>query len=223
MTAPWHFAPKPGQTQWWAGDGTRFPLLGANADRRLFFRDDALSPAQCQTLIRCFENNRAAHAARTGSAYWDGRYIWQNSLPAEEVEALRLMQQLRFLAHVSIANFFGVTRPLYSDTAQLVRWDEGQELTPHADNIEPDGRPNGTPHRSFSSLVYLNDDYSGGHTFFPGLGLGIVPKPGRLVAFGSGCDYVHGVTKITQGVRHTYAGWFTYDEKMQDPNATRIF
>ncbi len=69
----------------------------------------------------------------------------------------------------------------------------------------------------------MNDDYSGGHTFFPGLGLGIVPKPGRLVAFGSGCDYVHGVTKITQGVRHTYAGWFTYDEKMQDPNATPDF
>ena len=91
------------------------------------------------------------------------------------------MQQARLVAHVTIMQEFQPEQPLYSDTAQIVFWTQGIELTPHADNLEPDGRPNSTPHRCFSSLIYLNDDYEGGETYFPGFGFRIKPEPGLMV------------------------------------------
>lgn len=94
---------------------------------------------------------------------------------------------------------------------------------PHADNIHPNGMPNGTAHRSFSSILYLNDTYEGGETYFPGHGIRIAPQPGTLVLFGAGCDYVHGVTKVRSGLRYTYAGWFTHDPNWEDAEARLVY
>ena len=220
---PTLFVPKPGQTQWWIGDPEQFPLTRPSDEHpSLVARQNTLSVEQCRTLIDCFERHREAFAAHTGSSYWDGRYIWQDSIPRTEVDALRIMQQARLVAHVTIMQEFQPQQPLYSDTAQLVLWTEGIELTPHADNLEPDGSPNTTPHRSFSSIIYLNDDYEGGETYFPGFGIRIKPEPGLMVLFGSGPEYVHGVTKMRSGRRYTYAGWFTFDPAREDRQARLI-
>jgi predicted 2-oxoglutarate/Fe(II)-dependent dioxygenase YbiX len=133
------------------------------------------------------------------------------------------MQQVRLVALALLNRMVRSQLPLYSDTAQLVRWQEGHELTPHADNVEPDGAPNATPHRSYSSLLYLNDDYVGGETYFPGHGVRLKPEAGALVLFGAGPQYVHGVTRVTHGLRYTYAGWFTHDPQHEDRDALRTF
>jgi leucine proline-enriched proteoglycan (leprecan) len=80
-----------------------------------------------------------------------------------------------------------------------------------------------SPHRYFSSIIYLNDDYEGGETYFPGFGVRIKPEPGLMVLFGSGPEYVHGVTKVRSGRRYTYAGWFTFDPAHEDRQARLIF
>jgi hypothetical protein len=221
---PYAFAPKAGQTSWWKGDGRQFPYhLPGERHRHFITRKDVLSPAQCRLLIDCFERRREAHAARAGGEYWSGRFIWQNNLPESEIDAIRVMQQLRALTLTILNQAIRPDEPLYSDTAQLVRWHEGIELQPHVDNMEPDGRPNISPHRSFSSILYLNDDYEGGETFFPGYGIRIKPTAGALVVFGAGPEYVHGITRVTRGLRYTYAGWFTYDKNFEDPNAPKVF
>ena len=223
-TPPYAFTPKPGQTSWWKGDGAQFPYHYPGDHHRYFMtRKDVLSPAQCQLLIGCFERAREKHAAQTGGDYWKGRFIWQNNLPDSEIDAIRVMQQVRFLTLSMLNQAVRPETPLYSDTAQLVRWHEGIELPPHVDNMEPDGRPNISPHRSFSSILYLNDDYEGGETFFPGHRIRIKPTAGALVIFGAGPEYVHGITRVTKGLRYTYAGWFTYDQKFEDSNAPKVF
>ena len=218
------FEPKAGENRWWTGDPAafrRWPL--SNTHTYIHIEHNLLSRAQCQLLIDCFERNRAGFAARTGSDYWDGRYIWSNSLPRTELDALRLMQQLRHYSTLRVMLRFSPGKFVYSDTAQLVCWPPGVELTPHADNIEPNGTPNTTPHRAFSSILYLNNDYEGGETFFPGHQLRLRPRPGTLVLFGAGRDYVHGVTEVRSGMRYTYAGWFTFDPAWQDNEATIIY
>ncbi|WP_171026517.1 prolyl hydroxylase family protein [Mesorhizobium comanense] len=213
-----------GRTQWWTGDPRRLTLLSpADHCPSLVRHRNLLSPEQCRLLIECFERQRPVNAARTGSEYWDGRYIWQNSLPPAEVDALRVMQQVRLLAQLAVCREFRPAQALYSDTAQLVFWPKGMELTPHADNLNPDGQPNATPHRCYSSLLYLNDDYEGGETYFPGIGVRVKPETGLMLIFGSGADYVHGVSKVTSGSRYTYAGWFTFDPAREDPNARLVF
>jgi hypothetical protein len=218
------FVPRQGETEWWIGDPGRLPLLRPGEPHpHIVMRPRTLSPQQCRVLIDCFERNRESRAAKDGPAYWAGRYIWQNVLPESEIDAIRIMQQVRFVAQALLTEAAGPLRPIYSDTAQLVRWHEGLELTPHTDNMEPDGRPNGTPHRSFSSLMYLNDDYEGGETYFPGHGVRLKPEAGALVVFGAGPEFVHGVTRVRRGLRYTYAGWFTYDKELEDGNAMRVF
>lgn len=218
------FETKAGEHRWWEGDATQLPYWPVQQPHpHILMLPAVLNADQCRLLIDCFELNRVTSAARTQDEYWDGRFIWSNQLPRTEIKALRLMQQLRFFSTLKLIERFRPADVLYSDTAQLVRWLPGHELIPHADNINPEGTPNVTAHRSFSSILYLNDDYDGGETFFPGHNLRIKPQPGTLVLFGAGCDYVHGVTRVTRGQRYTYAGWFTHDPAWEDREAGVIF
>lgn len=222
--APYAFAPKPGQTRWWTGDPMALAeLVPGERHRHIIVRPGVLDPGQCKVLIDCFERNRETCSPKGGNPFWVGRYIWQNALPEQEIDAIRIMQQVRFLALTLLCQAVRPDEPIYSDTAQLVRWTPGHELPAHTDNTEPDGRPNPTPHRSFSSLLYLNDGYDGGETYFPGHGVRLKPQAGTLVLFGAGPEYVHGVTRVVSGLRYTYAGWFTFEKTMEDTNAPRVF
>ncbi|MES2606349.1 MAG: 2OG-Fe(II) oxygenase [Pseudomonadota bacterium] len=217
------FEPRAGEYRWWEGDAGQFPYWSATQPHpHIIFVPGLLNRDQCKLLVECFEWNRTA-ATRTSDKYWDGRFIWSNQIPRSEVAALRLMQQIRHFSTLKLMERFSPDRFLYSDTAQLVHWPPGVELTPHADNINPEGTPNNTAHRAYSSILYLNDDYEGGETFFPGHGVRVKPEPGLLVLFGAGCDYVHGVTRVVRGQRYTYAGWFTHDANWQDAEANVVF
>lgn len=216
-------APRPNQEEWWKGDGNSLPLLDENAeDSPLFIVPNFISQEQCKILIDCYERNLAQCAEHTGDAFWDGRYIQFHDIMAHEIETARIMQQIRHIASMYVLNEFVCEEPIYPDTAQLVGWSEGMDMRPHADNMEADGSPNTSSHRDYTSIIYLNDDYEGGHTYFPSLGVRVAPKAGSLVLFGAGFEYVHGVTKITSGKRYLYSGWFTHDKDWLDINAAKI-
>ncbi|MBL8310200.1 MAG: 2OG-Fe(II) oxygenase [Burkholderiales bacterium] len=218
------FAPVAGATEWWEGDGNQFAEWDNGMPHpALSIRRRLLSAEQCRLLVDCYERNRGDHAPVVGNPYWDGRCIYSAHLPDRERDALRIMQQVRHLATLYIMERFSPARMVYSDTAQLVRWHPGLEMTAHADNLHPDGRPNVTGHRHFSSILYLNDDYDGGHTFFPGFKMRLRPEAGTLVMFGAGPEYVHGVTRLVRGLRYTYAGWFTHDRRQEDATANRVY
>jgi hypothetical protein len=222
--APFAFMPRKGETEWWRGDPLLLPMQQMqDSDGLIIVRRRVLSPPQCRTLVDCFERNRKTCTTKDCAPYWAGRYIWQDRLPPTETDALRLMQQVRFLAQLLLIRHAQPGRFIYSDTAQLVRWPEGVELTAHTDNMEPDGAPNSTPHRCYSSLMYLNEDYDGGETFFPGFNVRLKPEAGTLILFGAGPQFVHGVTRVTRGLRYTYAGWFTFQQALEDRNASLIF
>ena len=85
----------------------------------------------------------------------------------------------------------------------IVRWRVGDGQAPHADKQELDGRPNLYPENDIASLVYLNDDYDGGEIYFPNQGLQFKPQCGSLAFFPGDIHYLHGVTKVTTGVRYT--------------------
>ena len=63
---------------------------------------------------------------------------------------------------------------------------------------------------TFTTVLYLNDNFDGGNTFI-NLDSGRVevkPKTGRLVAY-NGHRLEHGVTDISNGVRYTLPIWYT--------------
>ena len=90
----------------------------------------------------------------------------------------------------------------------------GDSHIPHADNArEEHGRwvPNHTPHRDYTALIYLNDNFTGGELVFPDRDVVIIPKPGLFVGFPSNHKFVHAVPKVLSGKRYSVPVWFTMD------------
>jgi predicted 2-oxoglutarate/Fe(II)-dependent dioxygenase YbiX len=220
---PISILPRAGAKEWWDGKGEDLPLMTMGQEHpSLLVIQNLLTKEQCETLIDCFERNHEKHAEHTGVAFWDGRYIQCHDLMKHEIDATRIMQQIRHLSNLHIISEFAGGEPVFPDSAQLTRWTPGIEMRPHADNLKADGTPNATSHRTYSSILYLNDDYEGGHTYFPGFGVRIKPEAGSLLLFGAGFEYVHGVTMVTKGNRYTYGGWFTDDPHWLDRAANIV-
>src|SRR4051794_11977436 len=69
-----------------------------------------------------------------------------------------------------VRTFFGVKPPLFTDLLQIVKWSPGMSMPAHDDNAFE-----GVGHRQFSAIVYLNDDYEGGETYFTRLDAAVKP------------------------------------------------
>jgi hypothetical protein len=107
---------------------------------------------------------------------------------------------------------------IYPDLLSISRWFPGMELHPHIDDMSDVDRE-GTEwfhHREFGSVIYLNNNYSGGHTYYPQHGVEVVPKTGTLVIHPGNKNYEHGVTPIADGIRYTISSFWTQDQSFHD-------
>lgn len=149
-----------------------------------------------------------------GTGVWNKRTVNLGTMD----EVLREeMLNLRVRVKEEIQNFYKLTQPIYADIFQFVRWNKGNLLHPHADAENPDGSPHPFPWRKFAAIIYLNNDYKGGRTYFPKFNNHSPENtPGTLVVFPGNLEYLHGVTEITEGTRYTIASFFGYDESKRD-------
>ena len=146
--------------------------------------------------------------------YWNNKCITysQDEIP-NDIKYILKRACLGMREFISI-NLNNNLNYLYSEYPQIVRWNEGDEMMPHADNIEQDNiTPNSSPWRSFGGVIYLNSDFEGGKIYYPRLGIEVNPKPGMVVLHPADWKYTHGVSKITKGKRYTISCFFTYDEQ----------
>jgi predicted 2-oxoglutarate/Fe(II)-dependent dioxygenase YbiX len=74
------------------------------------------------------------------------------------------------------------------------------------DSYQPLHFDNASNNTILSSIIYLNDDYQGGQTFFEEKTV-FAPKKKRALFF-DGTKYKHGVMPITEGNRYTLAIWY---------------
>jgi len=82
--------------------------------------------------------------------------------------------------------------------AQIYEWASKSFMGMHKDLA--------SRHTVYTSVLYLNDDFSGGRTCFKD-GTKIVPKKGRAL-FYDGVENTHGVSEVENGVRYTVSAWF---------------
>jgi len=90
------------------------------------------------------------------------------------------------------------------DWLQIVKWkvSKGQDL--HFDTA--------SNQTTLSSILYLNDDFEGGETYYED-GTLFSPITGRILYF-NGNYYKHGVKPITKGTRYTIATWYKKNESV---------
>lgn len=100
---------------------------------------------------------------------------------------------------------FADSRELYPSIFWLAKQYPGSRIDYHEDT---DGGSDS--HITYSSLVYLNSQRSGGELKFPRYGYTYVPQAGDLIIFGTQQAGMHGVTTIHEE-RYSLPVWLTVD------------
>ena len=85
------------------------------------------------------------------------------------------------------------------DYVGVVRWPSGTFMKPHFDKNDVHGPD------VFAAMLYLNDDFDGGHTLFEQYD--IKPEVGKLVVF-SNSQLPHHVSKVENGQRFVLSFWY---------------
>jgi hypothetical protein len=178
----------------------------------IYCEESFLDDDDCTALTACFQRQQGMLMPQSGEyRFFDNRVLWHSRLIMAEPGCANLMQRARRGIKERLRKFFAIPAPIYSDSIQLVKWEGGQAMPPHADSVNPDGSPHPTAHRAFAAIVYLNDDYDGGEIWFPNQNMRVPPRRGLLVAFRGGLSHMHGVTEVTRGVRYTMPSWYGLD------------
>lgn len=109
---------------------------------------------------------------------------------------------------------YGLRNPVYPDRVNLTRMFWGMYQVPHCDDMsdaEVEDWRNEFKHRHFGCVIYLNDDFQGGKTYYTEHPIDIDPEPGKLAVHLGDCNHRHGVTKVEGNTRYTLASFWGFD------------
>jgi prolyl 4-hydroxylase len=147
-----------------------------------------------------------------GSEFWDNRVINYNKMLDFDKNAAVIMLDANIRCGQKIKEEYNLDASVYSDTLQVIRWFPGMEQPPHADDMSNTDIV-GFDHRAFGSIIYLNNDYTGGHTFYPNFDFEITPEAGSLAIHPGDPEHLHGVTKVEGSMRYTIASFWTFKKE----------
>jgi hypothetical protein len=154
-----------------------------------------------------------------GSDFWDDRSLNAITIYNNvDKEIGLLLYNIREKVGKQIQESFHPDRKVYPDLFQIVRWFPGQEQHPHADDMTNGDEEAAKmfQHRHYGSIIYLNNDYEGGETYYPNYNVSITPQPGMLAVHPGDPDHLHGVTEIKNNIRYTLASFWSLDSQKYD-------
>jgi len=97
---------------------------------------------------------------------------------------------------------------LYHEPYQALKYRPNEEYKGHYDGGTASGR-------AISAVVYLNDDYEGGHIEFPNFKIKLKPEKGMLILFPSNFAYKHIAHPVTSGTKYSLVTW-VHDRPIQN-------
>jgi len=183
---------------------------------KIFEKDNFLSESECRLLIdyqkKYAKNDIGKWSLQDHDTNWHTRSISLDKVYNEDVR--KLLYIVNYKVSILCTKSYNVDY-VYPEFGNLVYWAPGMKLGVHADNmwIDRPKDPHYCSHRDFSAVIYLNDDYEGGKTFFNDSGYEVEPKTGKLIYFTSGKEDAHGVTEVISGHRYIFTLWFTKNQK----------
>jgi hypothetical protein len=171
---------------------------------------DFVSKEDCQYLIDYVIKSNAWSFSE--DAFWNNRVFYPELLPDNNELKIKMSSILKKTKSF-IAKEYNLEN-VYADTFHIVRWFDGQFQPPHQDNME--NVMYGVDffkHRSYGSIIYLNDNFEGGETFYPQYDIAIAPKSGKLAVHLGDGDHLHSVNEIKNGTRYTIAAFWGTEKK----------
>jgi hypothetical protein len=110
----------------------------------------------------------------------------------------RFDERMNELIKPLIKRIFGVSLHQHSGT-QILHYPPGGHYVPHQDAVSD------MLYRYFTVVCYLNDDFEGGHTWFPSLNHSVVPQVGKAVLFPS--RFYHCAQPVIRGEKFVIVSW----------------
>jgi hypothetical protein len=113
-----------------------------------------------------------------------------------------------------ISEKFNTHKNVYPCLQSLYYYRTGTAIDAHLD-----GRVTSNTSKVFSSVTYLNDNFTGGETVFhlPNNQFQtVIPKKGKLVIFNGG-EYYHHVNEVTAGIRCSINMWYNDTTNLLPP------
>lgn len=150
--------------------------------------------------------------ANIPNSFWDKRVINFNIIKTENLILRKIILKTINNIQQKMIEEYNLTEVPYPDTLDIVRWFPGMEQTPHCDDMSDSDSKQQFKHRYFGCIIYLNDDYGGGYTYYPEHNFSIKPKSGKLAIHLGDCNHRHGVTKILNKTRYTIASFWGFNK-----------
>lgn len=177
--------------------------------------DNFLSKEENDKLLQFAKNSNDWE--NIGNPFWDGRCLTAQRIYNEQDKEIgKLLYDIRCRIEQAIKKAYEIDE-VYADLTQIIRWFDGMEQAIHADDMTQAGPGHDWfHHRHYGTIIYLNDDYEGGKTFYPQHNFEITPKAGMLAIHPGDTEHYHGVTKISGGNRYTVAAFWTRDKGYHD-------
>jgi hypothetical protein len=172
--------------------------------------NELLSKKECSTIVDFVSSLDIW--GEGGSDFWDNRVVNYSDIYALNKSVAEIILRSNLDVKRYISNFFNIDKEIYPDTLQVIRWFPGMSQPPHADDMT-NTDINGFEHRLYGSIIYLNDNYSGGETYYPEHNIYIKPEAGKMIVHPGTPEYIHGVTTIENDVRYTIASFWTFDKE----------
>jgi hypothetical protein len=156
--------------------------------------------------------------SRIPESFWDGRVVGAHSIYLKNPELGKTLDIIKHRIVDTVQDSYQLDQKLYPDLLNITRWFPGMEQSPHSDNMENTNDHQIHRHREYGIVIYLNDDFSGGKTFYPQYNFEIAPEPGKMAVHPASTDHMHGVTKIENAVRYTLTSFLTFDKTKELSN-----
>jgi hypothetical protein len=180
--------------------------------------DNFLTIEECSDILNFVKKNPEWERTEGSQGFWDNRtlsneFIYYNL----DKDMGKKLVDIRLKIAKEIEKFFDINK-IYSDHLSVCRWYPDIPLTPHIDDMtDSDGEDaEWFRHREFGSVLYLNDDFDGGETYYPHHNKKIKPKAGMLVVHPGNESHRHGVEAAKGGIRYTLSSFWTQDEDYID-------
>jgi len=174
---------------------------------RITVVDNFISEIDAETLIQEVKNPSEVNPY---PEYYNKRY-GGTAFPYNS-KVQNILKKYSDLSNEKQKELNGFHDPIYTFKAFGSKWLPGTSGAVHTDAQDPE------PWIEWSTVVYLNDEYTGGKIYFPKQKFEYQPKKYSAVFFPSaGTEYVHGISTVETGERYTLLYMHTSIKKNADP------
>lgn len=188
--------------------------VGTTKDPSLVIYDDCMTPEQCVTTIQLAQafQVKAEHTMyykRHITKERNDHQLFLYNHPHQQPFSQRFQQwmQPHFKKYCNEWDIEGHIQDLIDPFYKIQRSDTSGGFTAkHFEQSE--GR--GMSQRFAVWMIYLNDDFEGGETYFPRQEIELTPKTGSLVIWPAAYTHPHHAVNNLKGTKWIATGWFRF-------------